>query len=81
MMARVRGVILLSTWAGSRLYVSGSMSTKTGFAPSAADAAGRGEEGEGRQDDLVAGADLQAGRASERASVPEPQPTPWLAPQ
>ena len=42
----------------------------------AANGAGGGEESEGGQDDLVAGADLQGVRASRRASVPEPQPTP-----
>ena len=33
-MARVRGVIAASTAAGSRLKVTGSMSAKTGSAPS-----------------------------------------------
>jgi hypothetical protein len=47
----------------------------------AADGAGGGEEGERRQDDLVAGAASRACRASDRASVPEAQPTAWAVPQ
>ena len=39
--------------------MTGSMSTKTGRRPGAADGADGGEEGERRQDDLVAGADVQ----------------------
>ena len=33
MIARVRGVIRAATSSGSRLYVAGSMSAKTGVAP------------------------------------------------
>jgi hypothetical protein len=60
MMALVRGVMASAIFSGSMLYVAGSMSTRTGFAPHPSDAAHGGEESESGRDHLVAGTDVQA---------------------
>ena len=59
MIARVREVTAAAVAAGSMLYVTGSMSTKTGVAAEARDAARRREKGIGARDDLVAGPDAE----------------------
>ena len=59
MIAAVRGVIAAATAAGSRQKLSGSMSAKTGSAPTSRTALARGGERERRHDDLVAGADAE----------------------
>ena len=76
MMARVRGVILFSTWAGSRLYVTGSMSTNTGRAPVRQTAPAVAKKVKVGRMTSSPGPISRPCRASDSASVPEPQPTP-----
>ncbi len=58
-MAFVRWVTAASTAAGSRLYVSGSISAKTGVAPARGDRLGGGDEGKRGRDHLIARTDTQ----------------------
>src|SRR5579883_2345237 len=81
MIARVRGVMAASIRAGSMLYVSGSMSTKTGRAPSRQIVLAVAKKVYGVVMTSSPGPIPRAIKGSSRASVPEPQPTPRAAPQ
>src|SRR4030095_9521451 len=80
-MARVRGVTARSTAAGSRLYVTGSMSTNTGVAPVSAMVV---PEATNENAEVMTSSPAftpSARRARRSASVPELTPTPCRAPE
>ena len=81
MMALVRGVMAHSSFAGSMLQVSGSMSTKTGSAPAKEMASAVAMKVEGTVITSSASPTPRASRASQMASVPLPTPTAYLEPQ
>jgi len=81
MMALVRAVMALSSFAGSMLQVSGSMSTKTGSAPEKLMASAVAMKVEGAVMTSSASPMPRASRASQIASVPLPTPAQYFASQ
>ena len=81
MIARVRAVIAASSNRQFIRYVSGSMSTKTGFAPTNAIASAVAIKVFDTVITSSPGPILQARSAKARASVPDELPTPYWHPQ
>ena len=81
MIALVRGVIAASTAAGSRLNVSGSMSAKTGVAPTRWIELAVAKNVNGLVITSSPGPTSSAISARIRASVPDAQPMAWRASQ
>src|SRR5262245_41307876 len=79
--ARVRSVTFAAIWSGAMLNVTGSMSAKTGRAPSRQTELTVAKKVNGGTMTSSPGPIPRACRASTRASVPDPHPTPNAAPQ
>src|ERR1700743_348422 len=76
MMALVLGVILASIWRTSKLYVTGSISTNTGFAPTRAIDPAVAKNVNGVVITSSPAPIPSANNATKRASVPDETPTP-----